>query len=128
VTRDEDVQDLREAITLLAIAALEPRRFTFDLHLLALGLNGEDRSAAHLVVGLLLGAAEGEELPPARPEWHPFLQRLNAHRQSLAGVRYDEAVEMMAAALDLHANTARTLLDAHMHDGKGESAHRALRR
>lgn len=124
---DEQLQDLREAITLMAIAALEPSRFTFDLHLLTLGMNGEDRTAALLVLVGLLGAAEGEKPRLWGPEAHPFLRRFDVHRQGLEGVRYERAAAVLADALDVHLSLARTLLDAHMNDGKGLLAHQALR-
>lgn len=124
---DEQLQDLREAITLLAIAALEPSRFTFDLHLLTLGMNGRDRSAALLVLVGLLGAAEGEKPRLWGPDAHPFLRRLDVHREGLEGVRYERAAEVFADALAVHPSHARTLLDAHMNDGKGLEAHQTLR-
>jgi hypothetical protein len=124
---EEQMHDLREAITLLAIAALEPSRFTFDLNLIALGMNGEDRSAALLVLIGLLGAAEGEKPHHWGPDAHPFLQRFSAHRKDLEDVRYERAAEVFADALDVHVGLARTLLDAHMNDGKGLSAHQTLR-
>ncbi len=55
------LRHLREDVRLLAIAALEPERFTFDLHLMAMGLSSDDRPEAHLVVAILLRAAQGKE-------------------------------------------------------------------
>lgn len=127
VSADEQMQDLQESVRLLAIAALEPSRFSFELHLLTLDMSSEDRAAALLVLVGLLGAAEGEKPRPWGPEAHPFLQRFDRHREALKGVRYERAAEVLADALDVHPQMARTLLDAHMNDGKGLLAHQALR-
>lgn len=128
MTTNNEAEDLREAVRLVAIAALEPGRFTFDLHLLTLDMNGEDRAAALLVLVGLLGAAEGEKPRPWGAEAHPFLRRFDSHRETLEGVRYERAAVVLADALGVHLQTARTLLDAHMNDGKGLLAHQALRR
>lgn len=125
---DEQLQDMQEAVRLLALAALKPTRFTFDLHLLTLSMTSEDRAAALLVVVGLLSAAEGEKPRLWGPDAHPFLRRFDQHREKLEGVRYEQAVAVLAEALDVHPQTARTLLDAHVNDGKGLQAHEALRR
>ena len=127
VTQSEETEDLREAVRLLAIAALEPGRFSFDLHLLTLDMNREDRTAALLVLVGLLGAAEGEKPRVWGADAHPFLRRLDNHRETLQNVRYEQAAVVLADAIGVHPQTARTLLDAHMNDGKGLLAHQALR-
>jgi len=123
------LRHLREDVRLLAIAALEPERFTFDLHLMAMGLSSDDRPEAHLVVAILLRAAQGKEPRSWGPDAPPFLRRFShAYNESPKRVDYEAAVGLLAAALDVHENQARRLLDAHRNDGKGLEGHAAMRR
>lgn len=124
---DDQLHELREAVRLLAIAALEPGRFTFELHLLTLGLPLEDQTAARVVVALLLGAAKGE---PPRTDWPEdaphALHRFSDEYRPGEVVDQERAVVILGHALGIHADAARRLLDAHRSDGKGLTGHAAL--
>jgi len=125
----QTLRHLREDVRLLAIAALEPERFTFDLHLMVMGVSSDDREAARLVVASLLGAAQGKEPRSWGADAHPFLRRFShAYDESGQRVDYEAAVRLLAAALEVHENQARTLLDAYQNDGKGLEAFAAMRR
>ncbi len=123
----DQLQELREAVRRLAIAALEPGRFTFELHLLTLGLPLEQQTGARIVVALLLGAAEGERPRTAWPDDAPSaLHRFSNDYQPGEVVDRERAAVILGHALDIHPDAARRLLDAHRRDGKGLSGHAAL--
>ena len=123
----QQLQDLRDAVRVLTVALLEPGRFTFDLHLLSLGLVGADQSGARAVVALLLGAARGESVRTDWPTDAPRpLRRFAEQYRPGERIDRDRAVALLSHALDVHADAARLLLDAHRRDGKGTEGHLAL--
>ncbi len=122
------LQELQADLGVLAVACLEPDRFTFELKALAGGLSGEDRTAALVVLSSLLGAARGEAPWTWGPDAHPYLRRFSsAYGEAARRVDLQVAVGLFARALDVNEDFARTLIDAHERDGKGIDDHRALR-
>jgi hypothetical protein len=124
---EDQLQELRDAVRRLAIAALEPGRFTFDLHLLTLGLSLEEQTGARVVVALLLGAAKGDQPRTTWPDDAPrALHRLSSEYRPGEVVDRKRAAVLLGHALDIHPDAARRLLDARESDGMGSAGHAAL--